>query len=210
MTGQKIIINIGRQLGSGGRTIGKLLADDFGCTFYDKELLNLAAKESGFSEQFFEQHDEHWRFFKSLFHMHAQHIDDNNFYTNKFSEESLFQFQAEAILKAASEGNCVFVGRCADYILRDDPDAISIFITGDLKQRASQVMKRHECSYENALKIISNKEGNRASYYNYFTGKKWGDCQSYDLSVNSSVLGLEGTAQFIAQFIRERNNKSSE
>ena len=71
MTGQKIIINIGRQLGSGGRTIGKLLADDFGCTFYDKELLNLAAKESGFSEQFFEQHDEHWRFFKSLFHMHA-------------------------------------------------------------------------------------------------------------------------------------------
>ena len=104
----------------------------------------------------------------------------------------------------------MFVGRCADYILRDDPDAISIFITGDLKQRASQVMKRHECSYENALKIISNKEGNRASYYNYFTGKKWGDCQSYDLSVNSSVLGLEGTAHFIAQFIRERNNKSRE
>ncbi len=210
MAERRIIINVGRQLGSGGRVIAQLLAEEFGCAFYDKEILNLAAKESGFSESFFEQHDEHKRFFKSLFHLHTQHLSDNNFYTNKFSEESLFQFQAEAILKAASEGNCVFVGRCADYILRDDPDAISVFITGDLKQRASQVMKRHECSYENALKIISNKEGNRASYYNYFTGKKWGDCQSYDLSVNSSVLGLEGTAQFIAQFIRERNDKSSE
>ena len=129
MDDKKIIINVGRQLGAGGRTIAKRLSETFGCKFYDKELLNLAAKESGFSESFFEQHDEHKRFFKSLFHLHTQHLSDNNFYTNKFSEESLFQFQAEAILKAASEGNCVFVGRCADYILRDDPDAISVFIT---------------------------------------------------------------------------------
>ena len=204
MAEKKIIINVGRQLGSGGRAIGKLLAEEFGCSFYDKEILNLAAKESGFSESFFEQHDEHKRFFKSLFHLHTQHLSDNNFYTNNFSEESLFQFQAEAILKAAKTGNCVFVGRCADYILRDYPDAINIFITGDIKERATQVMHRHGCDYEAALKIINTKEGNRASYYNYFTGKKWGQCESYDLSVNSSLLGIEGCAKLIAQYVRQR------
>ena len=204
MDKQHIIINVGRQLGSGGRVIAQQLAKEFDCQFYDRELLNLAAKESGFSEQFFEQHDEHKQFFKSLFHLHAQHMSDNNFYTNNFSEESLFQFQADAILKAAKTGNCVFVGRCADYILRDYPDAINIFITGDIKERATQVMRRHGCDYEAALKIINTKESNRASYYNYFTGKKWGQCESYDLSVNSSLLGIEGSAKLIAQYVRQR------
>jgi len=204
MTEAKIIINIGRQLGSGGRTIGKMLAEEFGCVFYDKELLNLAAKESGFSEKFFEQHDEHWRFFKSLFHMHTQHIDDNNFYTNNFSQESLFQFQSEAIKKAADTGNCVFVGRCADYILRDYPNVFNVFITADLDFRVQQVMKRHGCDRDAAIKIINNKESSRASYYGYYTGKKWGDSQSYDLCVNSSLLGLEGTEKLIAYFIRQR------
>ncbi len=204
MTDPKIIINIGRQLGSGGRTIGKMLAEEFGCVFYDKELLNLAAKESGFSEKFFEQHDEHWRFFKSLFHLHTQHIDDNNFYTNNFSQESLFQFQSEAIKKAADAGNCVFVGRCADYILRDYPNVFNVFITADLDFRVQQVMKRHGCDRDAAIKIINNKESSRASYYGYYTGKKWGDSQSYDLCVNSSLLGLEGTEKLIAYFIRQR------
>ncbi len=204
MTDPKIIINIGRQLGSGGRTIGKMLAEEFGCVFYDKELLNLAAKESGFSEKFFEQHDEHWRFFKSLFHLHTQHIDDNNFYTNNFSQESLFQFQSEAIKKAANTGNCVFVGRCADYILRDYPNVFNVFITADLDFRVQQVMKRHGCDRDAAIKIINNKESSRASYYGYYTGKKWGDSQSYDLCVNSSLLGLEGTEKLIAYFIRQR------
>ncbi len=111
---KKIIINIGRQVGSGGRIIAKLLADEFGCQFYDKEILNLAAKESGFSEKFFEQNDEHKGFFQTLFHTHAPLLSDNNFYDNKFSQESLFQFQSEAIMKAADEGSCVFVGRAAD------------------------------------------------------------------------------------------------
>lgn len=203
MTEKKIIINIGRQLGSGGRTIGKMLAERFNCSFYDKELLNLAAKESGFSEKFFEQNDEHKKFFKSLFHLHAQHVSDNNFYINKFSQESLFQFQAEAILKAAKEGNCVFVGRCADYILRDDPNAINIFITADIKFRLMQVCKRHECDEDTALKIINSKESIRASYYNYYTGKKWGYSQSYDLCVDSSKLGIEGTVNFLAYYIQE-------
>ena len=199
-----IIINIGRQLGSGGRVIGRLLAEEFGCRFYDKELLNLAAKESGFSEQFFAQNDEHKHFFKTLFHLHDQHMGDNDFYTNNFSQESLFQFQADAIRKAASSGNCVFVGRCADYILRDLPEAINVFITADLTYRIDQVSKRHGCSTEAAQKIIHDKEGSRASYYNYYTGRKWGDCKLYDLCVNSTPLGLKGTIDFIAHYVRLR------
>ena len=119
MDNKKIIINVGRQLGSGGLVIARKLAEDFGCSFYDKELLNLAAKESGFSEKFFEQNDEKKGFFRSLFHIHAPFMSDNNFYNNKLSQESLFQFQSDAIRKAAEAGSCVFVGRCADYVLRD-------------------------------------------------------------------------------------------
>ncbi|MBQ5455893.1 MAG: cytidylate kinase-like family protein, partial [Prevotella sp.] len=99
MLNKRIIINVGRQLGSGGGMIAKMLANDFHYTLYDKEILNLAAKESGFSEKFFEQNDEKGRLLKSLFHMHAPHISDNNFYRSRFSEESLFQFQSDAIRK---------------------------------------------------------------------------------------------------------------
>jgi cytidylate kinase len=210
MKDSHIIINIGRQLGSGGRTIGKHLADEFGCSFYDKEILNLAAKESGFSEQFFEQHDEHWRYFKSLFHLHAQHVSDNNFYTNNFSQESLFQFQADAIKKAADAGSCVFVGRCADYILRDYPHIYNVFITAQLDYRVKMVAQRHGCDQEAALKIIRHEESSRASYYNYYTGKKWGNSESYHLCIDSTLLGIEGTATFIADFIRRHESSIKE
>ena len=101
-----IIINIGRQLGSGGHDIGRMLAMDFNANYYDREILNLAAKESGFSAEFFEQSDERHGFFHSLFHMHAPHLSDNNFYQNNFSQESLFKFQSDAIIKAAQESSC--------------------------------------------------------------------------------------------------------
>lgn len=197
-------ITIGRQLGSGGRVVAKRIAEKFGCQFYDQEILNLAAKESGFSEKFFAQNDEHKGFFKSLFHMHVPHISDNNFYNNKFSQESLFKFQSDAILKAASQENCVFVGRCADYILRDLPNVINIFITADLDWRATQVMKRHKCSKEEALKIIHHAESSRASYYNYYTGKRWGDSMSYDLCINTTHLGLDETVEFLSNYIERR------
>lgn len=203
MDNNKIIINVGRQLGSGGREIAKILAKDLGCKFYDKELLNLAAKESGFSEKVFEQNDEQKGFLRSLFHPHAPHVSDNNFYENGFSQESLFQFQSDAIRKAAAEGSCVFVGRCADYVLRDMKGVINIFITADLDERIKAVCKRHECDSATARKIISSKEGQRSSFYNYYTGQKWGDADHYHLCVNSSVLGIEGTAEFIKEFVEK-------
>ena len=204
MNDKKIIINVGRQLGSGGRVIAKMLADDFGYGFYDRELLNLAAKESGFREELFEQNDEHKGFFRSLFHILSPHVSDTSFYNNNMSQESLFKFQSDAIRKAADGGSCVFVGRCADYVLRENENVFNIFITADLDYRIRQVMERRGCDEAKARKIISNGDNERASYYNYYTGKKWGASESYHLCINSSLLGLESTEKFIAQIIRER------
>lgn len=201
MQNKKIIINVGRQLGSGGQIIAKKLADDFGYQLFDKEILNLAAKESGFSEKFFEQNDEQKGFLKSLFHMHAPHISDNNFYNSRFSQESLFQFQSDAIKKVAEGGGCVFVGRCADYVLRDYQNVVNIFITANMEDRIKMVQERDQCDEETAKKIISHKESARASYYNYYTGKKWGHSDNYHLCINSSILGIDGTVDFIKQFI---------
>lgn len=200
---EKIIISVGRQLGSGGRTVARMLAKEFECKLYDREILNLAARESGFKEKFFEQNDERRGFLKSLFHLHVPFVGDNNFYANRFSQEGLFQLQCDAITKAAEESSCVFVGRCAEYVLRDRTDMVSVFITADLADRIERVGERHGCDNDTARKMILNGESERAAYYNYYTGKKWGHSSSYDLCVNSSRLGMEGTAQFIADYIRK-------
>lgn len=205
-----IIICVGRQLGSGGHDIAKLLATRFGCKFYDRELLNLAAEESGFSEKFFEQNDEQKGFMKSLFHIHVPFVTDTNFYSNNFSQENLFKFQSDAIRKAAAEGPCVFVGRCAEYVLRDFDNMVSVFITADPEEREQRVASRHNCDTATAHKLIASHENERATYYNYYTGKRWGDSASYDFCVNSSILGIEGTAELIAGFIEKRAEKKQQ
>ena len=201
-----IIINVGRQLGSGGHDIGRMLALDFQAKYYDRELLNLAAKESGFSEKFFEQNDEKKGFLKGLFNMQTSHVSGGSMYKTNFSQESLFQFQSDAIQKAAKEGSCVFVGRCADYILRDFPNTVNIFITAPMKYRIQQIMNKQHMEYEEARKFIESKESKRAAYYNYYTGKKWGAAESYDLCIDSSVLGFVETEKIIAEFIRKKFN----
>lgn len=201
---EKIIINIGRQFSSGGRYISKILCEEFGCSYFDKEILDLAAKESGFSPDVFKKSDEKKSFIHTLFHLHAPMLSDDNFYNNKFSEESLFKFQCDAIRKAASQGSCLFIGRCADYVLRDEPNTVSIFLAADMEDRISRTMERYNMDEESARKIISKKDSTRASYYNYYTGKKWGAAESYDLCINTSIFGLDETAKFIADFIRKR------
>lgn len=202
---KKVIINIGRQIGSGGRVIAKLLANEFQCRFYDKELLDLAAQESGFSKKFFERNDEQKGFFRSRFNLHIPLLGEQSFYGNNFSQESLYKFQSDAVRKAAEEeGNAVFVGRTADYILRDRQDIINIFITADLEKRIAAVIERQGISHDDARKFIESKEAERSSYYNYYTGKRWGHSESYDICINSSLLGLEATVRFLATFIRQR------
>ena len=204
MENKHIIINIGRQYGSGGRSVAKRLAEVFDCRYFDKEILDLAAKESGFAPELFRENDEKKNFLRSLFHMHAPMISDNNFDQNNISDESLFQFQCDAIRRAADEGNCVFIGRCADYVLRDMADATSIFITADIDDRVRRVAERLGVDDDTARKIIGKKESNRSAFYNYYTGKRWGTAESYDLCVNTSRLGIEGTVEYIAEFIKKR------
>ena len=203
MQNRHIIINVGRQLGSGGHDIGRMLALDFGAKYYDRELLNLAARESGLSEQFFEQHDERKSFLRSF--LHIPNGVTPNYARQGFSQDSLFQFQSEAILKAAEEGSCVFVGRCADYVLRERENVVNVFITASLEFRTEQVMaKQGFATPAEARRFIEQREAKRADYYNYYTGKKWGHASSYDLCVDSSLLGLVDTEKFIAEFIRKR------
>ena len=199
-----IIINVGRQLGSGGHDIGRMLALDFQAEYYDRELMNLAAKESGFSEKFFEENDEKKGFFKGLFNVQTSHLSGGSMYKTNFSQESLFQFQSEAIIKAAREGSCVFVGRCADYVLRDFGNTVNIFISAPMSFRIEQIMNKQHLDPEAARKFIEQKESKRAAYYNYYTGKKWGAAESYDLCIDTSILGIMETEKLIAEFIRKR------
>ena len=199
-----IIINVGRQIGAGGQEIGRMLAKDFEAQYYDRELLNLAAKESGFSEKFFKQNDEKKGFLRGLFNVQAPHIIGGSLYGSNFSQEGLFQFQSDAIRKAASEGSCVFLGRCADYILRDFENVVNVFITASMDFRVDVVSKVKQLDAEHARKLIEHVESRRAQYYNYYTGKRWGAAESYDLCIDASMLGLEDTEKLIADFIRKR------
>ena len=199
-----IIICVGRQLGSGGHDIARMLAMDFNAKYYDRELLNLAAKESGFSEKFFEQNDEKKGFLRNLLNVQATHLSGASLYKSNFSQESLFQFQSDAIRKAAEEGSCVFVGRCADYVLRDMPNVVSVFITASMRSRIDKLLAQRSVTPHQAKRYILDAEEKRASYYNYYTGKKWGAAESYDLCVDSSLLGLVETEKLIAEFIRKR------
>ena len=205
MKDKHIIICVGRQLGSGGHDIARMLAMDFNANYYDRELLNLAAKESGFSEKFFEENDEKKGFFKSLFNMQAPHLGGtSSLYRTNFSQESLFQFQSNAIRKAAEEGSCVFVGRCADYVLRDMPNVVKVFITASMRSRIDKLLAQRSMTPQQAKRYILQAEEKRASYYNYYTGKTWGAAESYDLCIDSSILGLQETEKLIADFIRKQ------
>ena len=198
-----MIITIGRQTGSGGHEIARKLAETLGLKFYDKEILYIAAEESGFERRFFEKNDEKRGFFRNILGTSvttgAIGFFDGNF-NNKFSQEGLFISQSEAIKKVAQEGNCLFVGRCADYVLREFKDVLNIFITAPLEDRVKRVADHLNITTEQAEKRIHDKQDARSSFYNYYTGKKWGDSASYDLCVNSSLLGIDGTVEYLKQF----------
>ena len=198
---KQLIINVGRQVGSGGLIIAKMLAKAFDCKFYDKEILNLAAQESGFSEKFFEKNDETKEYLRSRFHIHVPLLGESSFYSSDFSQEGLYKFQSEAIRKAAQEGRCVFVGRTADYILRDMKEKVDVFVTADLNDRIEAVAERHGLSRTEAKKYIQNKEATpdttittqersgarRRAMTSASTPPSWAWSRRHSLSNNSSA-----------------------
>ena len=203
---EKHIINIGRQFGSGGRIIGEKLAEKFGFSFYDKELISIASKESGLKKEFFEQVDEKGRFglFNRLLSHHSGFIND--FLNNYLSNETLFKIQSDVIYELAQKQSCVFVGRCADYILRENPHCINIFIMANTPDRIKQIVERQKLSHEKAENLLEKIDKKRAEYYNYYTNKTWGTAKSYHLCINSSLLGIDETVNFISLFVKEKFN----
>ena len=194
------IINIGRSLGAGGRYIGKKLAEHFDIRYFDKEILALAAKESGFTPEIFEKSDEHKGFLRSLINSIAPTMS-GDFYSNQISDESLFRIQSDAIRKVAADSSCVFIGRCADYVLRDHPRCVNVFIAADEKDRIERIMKTSETDEKTARRMMTQGDAKRANYYNFYCSGKWGVAATYDLCINSSVLGLDDTFEVIKDFV---------
>lgn len=202
---ENFVVTIGRQLGSGGREIGKKLADKLGISFYDKELLRIAAQESGLKEEFFERADEKKRFsfFGNLLGLRNAMTEEvySDYY---LSSESLFKIQSDVIRQLSTQTSCVFVGRCADYILKDNPRCLNFFISAGPDDRIKRVARNQEVSEKDAKSLIEKTDRSRAGYYNYFSGKTWGAAESYHLCINSSVHGIDLTADFLYKFAVQR------
>ncbi len=204
METEKFVINIGRQLGSGGRAIGKRLARDFGIAYYDKEILAMAADESGISAELFEKSDEHKGTFRTVFSSLFPFFGGgaSDIYNNQISDESLFRIQSDAIRKAAERESCIFIGRCADYILRDNPRCVNVFVSADTPDRVRRIMEYAHVDERAAMKMIERGDESRASFYNFYSSGTWGAAATYHLCINSSVLGEDGTTEFIKRFVR--------
>lgn len=200
---KKMIITIARQFGSGGREIGEKLAKSLDIKFYDKELISRAAKESGMSKELFERVDETAAnsFLYSIVtgaYMIGNHVSTN---LDLPINDKLFIIQSDIIKDIAAEGSCVIVGRCADYILRDNPDCIKLFIHADLDKRIEKATRDYGLAQEKAEANILKTDKKRGTYYNYYTGEKWGIASNYHMCLDSGVLGIDGTVEVIKAYI---------
>ena len=197
------IYTIGREFGSGGREVGEKLAAKLGIKLYDKELLQQAAKDSGFCEEIFENHDEKPTN-SSLYSLVMDTYSVSGYSAAPFLDMPLnhkvFLAQFETIKKIAEKESCVIVGRCADYALSDNPDCINIFIHADLDVRIKNVSRNLNITENKARDIINKTDKQRASYYNYYTSKKWGDSKSYNLSLDAGKLGTDNCVEMILKF----------
>lgn len=198
------VITVGREYGSGGRQIGQEIANYFGIKYYDKELLEHAANDSGICKELFENHDEK----PTNSFLYSLVMDAYSFgyssagFTDMPMNHKVFLAQFDAIKKLAAEGPCVMVGRCADYALAGNKDCFSVFIHADLDWRISRISGKYNISAKEAKDRIVKTDKSRASYYNYYTNKKWGAASGYSLSIDSHKFGIEGTASAIIEAIK--------
>jgi len=201
----QFIITIGREQGSGGRLIAKELSQIMQLPVFDKELINMASEESGVSKEFFEKMDEKvgHSTFGGLFGLRNSLMDEV-LSGNYLSNESLFKIQSDIIRKIAKEKSVIFLGRCADYVLKDHPQILNVYISANLNDRIERVMEMQNVKEKKAQELIEKMDKKRKSYYNYFSNKEWGIASSYDLCINSSILGIKETSKFIHQFAKKR------
>ena len=206
---KKYFITIGRQLGSGGKRIGSQLSERLGIPCYDKELIQLASQESGLGREFFEKIDE-----KSSFSFLGKYFGFRSGFmgyeeTNYLCNETLFKIQSDIIRELAEKESGIFIGRCADYILRDFPDCMKVFITADRKDRIRQIMQDEELTEKEAQIRIEQCDKKRSSYYNYYSNKVWGMASSYDLCFNSSFLSIDEITGLIEEQVKRKFIKTN-
>ena len=205
------IITIARQYGSGGHDIGEKLAEELKIPFYDKELLERAAKDSGFCQEIFENYDE--KPTNSFLYSLVMDTYSMGHSTAAFAEmplnHKIFLAQFNAIKDIAKEGPCVIVGRCADYALADFPNVVNVYLYADMQTRIARIARRHDVTDAKAKDLIQKTDKGRASYYNYYTNKKWGEATGYDLCLNTASLGIDGSIHMIREFVayKEREHE---
>lgn len=208
----KFYITIGRQKGAGGLEIAKRLSEEFGIPQYDKQLLDIAAKESGMCKEIFAEIDERRgsKFISGFFSGIMGSLYSEYGASSGINREDLFRIQSDSIIKIANEGSAIFVGRCADYILRERANCINIFITATPQERVERLLEcgkipnAEKYSNEEMVDLLEKSDSKRENYYNYFTYKQWGAASSYDLCLNSSLLGIEGCVKIISNIIKEK------
>ena len=203
-----MIITIGRQLASGGREIGKKLSESLNIGYYDKEIIEITAKESGLNKELFEQADESARkgIPTGIFGMRFPFIGDGTIAYGGLSNEMLFQIQSDVIRSIADKQSCVFIGRCADYILRERTDCLNVFISANDEDRVKRIIAHEDISVEKARELMANIDKKRAAFYNYYSNKTWGAAYGYDVCINSSVLGIDGTVALLKGMIEGKKN----
>lgn len=209
MDTSEAIITIGRQTGSGGIVIGKKLAEKLNVPFYDRELLTRAAKESGMNEKIFENHDEQPS--KSLLYslaMGSYGIGIPSSYQDMPLDQKVFLAQFDTIRKIGKEGPCVIVGRCADYALEEYPSVLSVFILGNEEDKVNRIMEANHLTREKAKDFIRRSDKRRSAYYDYYANKKWGSAKSYDMCINSSAFGFDGTVELILDAVKKKQVKA--
>lgn len=198
------MITISREFGSGGRTIGKAIAAALGYAYYDNELVTQIAQKSGFSEKYIKESGEYAGNTSGLL------FDFNNFGTGSYTTNSdyLYVVQRNLIQELANQGPCVIVGRCADYILRERCDCLHVFIHANMDFREERIVRLYgELEEASAKKRIQKKDKQRATYYKYYTNRKWGVAQNYHMCLDSSVLGIENCVDMITQVVRKSEGK---
>ena len=201
----KSIITIGRQFGTGGHEIGQKLADKLGIKCYDKELIKRVSQESGLCAEILENNDERPTssfLYNLVMDTYSFGITNSNYVDMPLSHK-VFLAQFDTIKKIADEGPCVIVGRCADYALADYDNVLNLFIYGDIDKRIARVMNKYNVTEKVARDMILKKDKQRASYYNYYSTKKWGKAETYNLCVDSTCLGRDGTVELLCQFVND-------
>jgi cytidylate kinase len=198
------ILTISREYGSGGRQVGELLAKELGIPFYDREILQMSAEKSGMSTDFLEKRDEVIQntFLHNL--MHATYPNIEAYYETPITDK-VFQAQSSVIRDIADKGSCVIVGRCADYILRDNPAVVTVFVRAELEDRIRQATEQYDMPSDKAAERIKKIDKQRANYYKYYTTRQWGSMNNFDLIINSSFTGIDGAVAVIKTMLENKD-----